>query len=454
MPPCWAARRSRTAEQITEHPETGETGETVIATTFEVSDPLRQPLHPQVAARIAAARALGMRLTKAEEHQMFASIFNGLPTPSVCQHTANTIGESFMASIKKRVNGKWQAQVRRQGHPTQTQTFLKKSSAEQWARDVENQMDHGRFAPAREAESTTLGTCLERYLKERTPNKKGASQEASRIKALLRHPLAVRHMAGIRSAHMRAYRDERLAIGLKPATVRRELAILTHVFEIARKDWDMETLSNPVKLITKPAAADGRDRRVQSAVMRLGNDDPRLVDELTVIKHFSDSAELPALLDFASHTGMRRSEIAGMEWRHVNLPKKTVFVAKTKNGQCRTVPLSPGALSSLASMFTHGAIGPVFRLSRDAMTRAMQRARQRALEEYEVQCRHRGDLQIDDSFLKDLRFHDLRHEAISRLADNPDISTHELAQISGHLDMRMLFRYVHQDMSAVAHKLR
>ncbi len=49
-------------EQITGHPETSET---VVATTFTVSDPLRQPFHPQVAARRAEARALGMRLLKA-----------------------------------------------------------------------------------------------------------------------------------------------------------------------------------------------------------------------------------------------------------------------------------------------------------------------------------------------------------------------------------------------------
>lgn len=73
---------------------------------------------------------------------------------------------------------------------------------------------------------------------------------------------------------MAGYLDERLAEGLAPATVRRELALISHVFTIARKEWRMESLSNPVELIHQPSVDDARNRRILSAnVWTLQNDE-------------------------------------------------------------------------------------------------------------------------------------------------------------------------------------
>lgn len=54
--------------------------------------------------------------------------------------------------------------------------------------------------------------------------------------------------------------------------------------------------------------------------------------------------------------------------------------------------------------------------------------------------------------MPDLRFHDLRHEAISRFAEL-GLSTVELAAISGHRDTRMLMRYTHLKPVDLARKL-
>ena len=114
-----------------------------------------------------------------------------------------------MATFRKRGPYQWQAQIRQKGQPLQTKTFETRAAAEQWAREVEYQMDRGTFVSRAEAESTTLMELLERYRNEVTPLKKGAASESARIRALLRHPLAQRIVAGIRGVDIASYRCNR-----------------------------------------------------------------------------------------------------------------------------------------------------------------------------------------------------------------------------------------------------
>jgi hypothetical protein len=104
-----------------------------------------------------------------------------------------------MATFRKRDPYQWQTQVREKGYSPQSKTFDTRAAAEQWAREVEHEMDRGIFVSRVEAESTTLRELLERYLEEVTPLKKGAASESTRIGAFLKHPLAQRIVAGIRS---------------------------------------------------------------------------------------------------------------------------------------------------------------------------------------------------------------------------------------------------------------
>lgn len=95
-----------------------------------------------------------------------------------------------MAKPIKRGPYQWQAQVRRKGYPTQTCTFETKREAEAWIASTETDMRKGVFVDRSEAERTTLGELLERYLNEVTPKKRGYRAETNRIKQLLRHPLS------------------------------------------------------------------------------------------------------------------------------------------------------------------------------------------------------------------------------------------------------------------------
>ena len=133
-----------------------------------------------------------------------------------------------MASFRKRGSGQWQAQVRKKGYPTQTKSFTTRSAAAQWVRSIEYEMDQGLFVSRNEAETTTVGELLDRYLIEYTADKKGAGPEACRIRNLLRHPLAKRFIASVRGLDMARYRDEHLK-KVSADSVRRELTILAQL---------------------------------------------------------------------------------------------------------------------------------------------------------------------------------------------------------------------------------
>lgn len=152
---------------------------------------------------------------------------------------------------------------------------------------------------------------------------------------------------------------------------------------------------------------------------------------------------------------MRQGELLTLQWKHVDLEARTVHLPRTKNGESRTVPLSRAAVSIFASLGQEVSAmremeGKVFGLTADALKKAWSRALRRARATYEEECLRNGSR--PDQRLTNLRFHDLRHEAASRLANKlPNLI--ELAAVTGHKDLRMLKRYYHPKASELALKL-
>ncbi|RTY66374.1 site-specific integrase [Pseudomonas veronii] len=369
-----------------------------------------------------------------------------------------------MATIRKKGPYQWHAQIRRKGWPQQTRTFNTQAEAKAWATMIEREMDAGVFVSRNEAESTSFAKALDMYAEQVTSKKRSSDSELSRIQALQRHPLALRPLASIRGADMASYRDQRLAEGLAAATVRRELALISHVFTIARKEWRMESLSNPVELIRQPSVDDARDRRILSADVWMLRDNELVcehLDELEMICRYARSAELPQIIQFAVETGMRRSEITSLLRANVDLEKRTAILPLTKNGSARGVPLSSRAVE-IVKCQPKREDGLVFRSRPDTITKAFNDAavhgRQAYVKGLTLKPQREGlpqdkiDQLIDsDPFLIDLRFHDLRHEATSRLAEI--FPLHELTKITGHQDTRMLMRYYHPRPEDLAKKL-
>ena len=85
-----------------------------------------------------------------------------------------------MANIRNR-NGRWQAQVRRQGSDTLTRTFPTRKEALAGARSQEHQIDDGRAIVRPKATKATLGDRLDRYRTNVTPTKKSAEVEGTEL---------------------------------------------------------------------------------------------------------------------------------------------------------------------------------------------------------------------------------------------------------------------------------
>jgi len=165
-----------------------------------------------------------------------------------------------MASITKRQDSPyWRAQVRRRGYEPISRTFDTKAQAEIWARSVENEMDRGVYFDRAESERTTLADALERYGREILPEKRHPAQEHHRINRWLDYTLTKRSLANLRGADFAAYRDARRDAGRAENTIRLELALISHVSEVARKEWGMEALTNPLNNIRKPSGSKARD---------------------------------------------------------------------------------------------------------------------------------------------------------------------------------------------------
>jgi integrase len=325
-----------------------------------------------------------------------------------------------MATFDKRGDLQWRAQIRRKGYPVVRKTFDSRADAEAWARSVENEMDRGVFVSRTEAENTTLAEALDRYEREVSSLKKSASIERFYLQQWRKHPLGNRFIATIRSSDIAAWRDTRLT-QVGPTSVRHEMEILSHLFNIASREWGM-VLPNPVSNVRRPKPAPGRDRRVTN-------------DEIERICKNTDSASLPLILRFAVETGMRRGEIARMRWEHIDLKKRTLKIPVTKTDQPRTIPLSRKACQILGQIQTRPIDGRIWELSDPLyISKAFDRAIKRA-------------------GIEDLHFHDLRHEATSRFFEK-GLNPMQVAAITGHKTLQMLKRYTHLKAEDLAELLK
>lgn len=326
-----------------------------------------------------------------------------------------------MATIVERKGG-WQAKIRRKGYEPQSHTFDTKADAERWARGIEHQMDRGVFVDSREAERTTLAEALDRYEREVTPRKKGTKQERLRLALWRRDPLAKRSLAKIRGADLAAWRDKRLDAGTSPTTVRNDLALLSHLFNTAIKEWGLESLSNPIEKIKMPTPARARDRRL------VGDEETRLLEACEA----SNCPWLAPAVILALETAMRQGELLSLTWTNIDLTRRVARLDDTKNGDRRDVPLSTAAVTILSDL-PRAIDGRAFPITQDNLEGYWRRATKAAE-------------------IADLRFHDLRHEATSRLFEK-GLNPMEVAAITGHKTLQMLKRYTHLRAEDLASRL-
>jgi len=329
-----------------------------------------------------------------------------------------------MASIRKH-RGKWQAQIRRYGYPALSKTFSVREDAIRWAREQDRLADRGEWAaPTLSSPDTTLADVLARYEREVTPKKRCKASEKYHLRVLARHAIAKLRFNYLTPAAICRFRDDRLK-SVSSSTVVRELGILGHAIKIAGNEWNLSVQPDLMSKVEKPEPNRPRERR-------LTDEEAKAIEK--AFKHCLNKL-VPEVVRFAIATGMRRSEVLSLDWQRINLKTRIALLPITKNGDPRSVPLSNEAVATLErlSKSEKKSRGLVFPISANAFRMAWERIRRRAN-------------------IKDLHFHDLRHEAISRFFEL-GLTVPEVQLISGHKDVRMLFRYTHLKPEIVSKKL-
>ncbi len=326
-----------------------------------------------------------------------------------------------MATLRKRSNGRWQARVRK-ANQSITKTFINKADAERWAKQVEVEMQKGSYTNLVLTERTTFAEIIERYITEVLPTMRGGKADYIRLKALARRPIAKLNMVALTPQKIAQHRDERLK-EVAPATVIRELSYFSSIITYARKEWGIN-INNPVALVARPKNPQGRIRILDATETN------SLFEALKPTGR--RSIWMLPLVRLALETAMRRSELLGLRWEHIDPGRRTIFLELTKNGTSRTVPLSTHAIQILTEM-PRNIDGRVFPITHEVVSQAFNRARKQA-------------------GIKDVRFHDLRHMAITKLAEKlPNLI--ELSAVSGHKSLTILKRYYHPSAEQLAEKL-
>lgn len=341
-----------------------------------------------------------------------------------------------MATITKRGEYSWRVQVRRKGMPPMFKTFNYKEDAEKWARQIESEMDRGLYLPRRDAEKTTFEELAERFKSDYAPHHYRGDAWKHKLKRLI-ESMGKYSLAAISPGLITKYRDDRLtqpdprfkksaetAPRISPATVKTEIDMLSKVLDVAVKEFGITLPNgNPVSGVRKPRGDSKRERRL------VDDEELRLLAECDA----SGNPWLGVAVRLAIETAMRQGELLSLNWKNVDFTRRIALLPITKNGEARSVPLSPTALALLKKLpaTTSGLVLPVQRMT---LYKAFERACHRA--------------QIND-----LTFHDLRHEALSRLAERGDFSVLELAAVSGHKSLQVLKRYTHLQAEKLARKL-
>ena len=313
-----------------------------------------------------------------------------------------------MASIRKR-NNKYQVQVRLSGQKI-SKTFHNLKDAQKWAIFNENRINLGNELEVLD-KNLTLAELINKYLEEITPFKKGWRMETIRLRRMLRQKISSKTIKDLKTKDFIIYKNERIKDG--NIACRNDLILLNHIYNVAIKQWNYLIKSNPLSNVPKPKPNPSRERRLSDNELKY------------ILNEKFKNPHMKNIIHLAIETGMRRSEILAIKTQ--NLMNDYIWLPDSKNGNPRKIPLSIKAKSILYDSVLPFPVSPnAVRLCWDRM--------------------------IKRSGIKDLHFHDLRHEAISRFFEK-GLSIPEVSMISGHKDIKQLMRYTHLKIENLVKKI-
>ena len=341
-----------------------------------------------------------------------------------------------------------------------TRTFETARLAREWLEETAAAARRGDHVDRCGLERSTLKTLVDRFVQEELQDggrRRGATEDrTSHVPSILKDEIAGLKLSKLTPSAIREFRDRQSSLHA-PATVVKRLNLLSGMLSHARAEWDVPLRENPAtaEAVKRPAGADKkRNRRLMPATPAQVREaeaqgvEPPMGEEerlLAAIGKSETSADLP-FVKFAIAQATRRGEALGMRWCDVDLAAKIVTLYGrhrdgTKSDKSREEigpekrPMMPDAIKVLKSLLPEEGSpqsdalvfeignGPAFSVR---FTRMAVKA---------------GIL--------DLHFHDLRHEATSRIAKlfpNPL----DLKRVTGHKDLKSLDRYYQLDLTELA----
>jgi integrase len=282
----------------------------------------------------------------------------------------------------------------------------------------------------------TLGVALEQYRRDVAAKKRHPAQENGRIDRWLRNDLCYRTLANLKGADFAKYRDQRRAQGRAENTIRLELQLVSHLYEIARKEWGMEGLMNPLKNTRKRSVSASRDRRLE----------PGEYEKIKNALSASGNRYAAPAFDLASETSLRQGTLFCLRWEWVDLQKRLIRIPLSARGaDNKGVPavllLSSKAHAVLLALQPTDDAGELQARPTGPVLVTTQNA---------VRCIWTRVLPLLG--VENLRWHDLRHEAACRLFEKW-LHPFEVASITGQKSMQMLKRYTHLKPESLIEKL-
>ena len=314
-----------------------------------------------------------------------------------------------MAYLRKRKSGKWQVIIRKKNYPYVVRSFLEKSTASKFAKDVETQMDKQIFQDLTGASTTTLKELMIKYRDEIVPSQKACRQTTATLNMLMKHRIAFYSLTQLKSAHLYKLKKEML-VGRAPKTVNGYIQLLSLIWKTAKKVWSISLpAESPFELVTLDKVNNQRD------VIISKEEEKKLIAEAAKSK----MNNLADMIKFAILVGARWSEIVALERKNVCFNKKTATFIDTKNGTDHTIPLHDDAIAILKKY----PFGDKF----------FQVSSYGKFEFYFDQARKRAGL-------THTKFHDTRATFCTR-ALLSGMSIPEVAALSNHQDWASLKRY-------------
>lgn len=338
-----------------------------------------------------------------------------------------------MATVWERGPYQFCARVRRNG-VSETRTFETRNQAERWAAVIEGKVVGDEYEDRREARETSLSQACEWMAEHLDRSRSDAKNKASKLRYWQGTHLAQWSLLSIRPSDLVDWRrlvlDEDGAeygeicgpdAECGPQTVVHRLNVLSQLYKRWALNHDV-TVNNPVIEGVRPSLPSGRDRRLKD-----GEE-----ERLLAAAARSSRPWLPAAIIIALETGMRQAELSGLTWGRTKLNAEFphVDLPKTKNDRPRRVPLSIRAIEAIEELQSLG-LGP---MTDDSRLLPVDTPRGIA---------HAFAAVTGADTFSDLRWHDLRHEGISRLFELTDLRDNEIMAITGHLRPEMLTRYTH-----------